>query len=81
MLLNATPLRDASGLVVGVVGVGQDMTELRTQTMEHNMLHAKKEAMGRKYTHAFDRLNDVVFSVLYIYMWSSRCCLCLPYLC
>ena len=27
------------------------------------MLRAKKEAMGLKLTHAFDRLNDVVFSV------------------
>ena len=63
VLLNATPLRDASGTVIGVVGVGQDMTEFRAQTMERDMLRAKKEAMGLKYTHAFDRLNDVVFSV------------------
>ena len=66
VLLNATPLRDTSGgsgQVIGVVGVGQDMTEFRAQTMERDMLRAKKEAMGLKYTHAFDRLNDVVFSV------------------
>ena len=31
VLLNATPLRDASGTVIGVVGVGQDMTEFRSQ--------------------------------------------------
>ena len=66
VLLNATPLRDASGQVVGVVGVGQDMTEFRAQTMERDMLRAKKEAMGLKYSHAFDRLNDVVFSVRYL---------------
>ena len=34
MLLNATPRVDAAGKVVGVVGVGQDITEITKSQME-----------------------------------------------
>ena len=34
VLLNATPRVDASGAVVGVVGVGQDITEITKSQME-----------------------------------------------
>ena len=34
MLLNATPRVDAAGKVVGMVGVGQDITEITKSQME-----------------------------------------------
>ena len=37
MLLNATTRRDVSGAIVGVIGVGQDITEMR-RLMERETL-------------------------------------------
>ena len=43
LLLNANPRRDASGAIVGVVGVGQDLTEKR-KAMEADVALTKARA-------------------------------------
>jgi len=63
VLLNATPLRDAVGKVFGVVGVGQDVTQVRRQAAEKAKLLAEKFTVADKYARALDNLTDVVFEV------------------
>ena len=39
MLLNATPRKDKDGVVIGVIGVGQDITGRKQVNMESRMTH------------------------------------------
>jgi PAS domain S-box-containing protein len=66
VLLNATARRDASGEVLGIVGVGQDMTLLRQQMAEKERLRTVVNSVATKYERALDSLTDVVFEV-----WAS----------
>ena len=51
VLLNATARFNVDGKIVGVVGVGQDVTRLRLMN-----------TVARKYAHALGRITDVVFT-------------------
>ena len=63
IILNATTRKDASGRVLGVVGVGQDVTQVRRQAAETKVLLREKDTVADKYARALDNLTDVVFEV------------------
>ena len=63
LILNATARQDASGRVLGVVGVGQDVTQVRRQAAETQVLLREKDTVADKYARALDNLTDVVFEV------------------
>ena len=63
VLLNANARRDASGQVLGVVGVGQDVTQVRRQAAETDVLIREKNTVADKYAQALSSLTDVVFEV------------------
>lgn len=57
VLLNSTSRRDASGTIVGVVGVGQDITELKKT--QSQVIHASKLAtLGEMATSVAHELNQ-----------------------
>ena len=57
VLLNSTTRRDASGAIVGVVGVGQDITELKKS--QEQVIHASKLAtLGEMATGVAHELNQ-----------------------
>ena len=62
VLLNATTRRDVDGLITGVIGVGQDITELRQKQIALN--HASKmETVGQLtggIAHDFNNLLSVI---------------------
>ena len=59
VLLNATARRAIDGTIVGVIGVGQDITALRAEQREKNELHEE----ARRAQAAFDRVADVVLTL------------------
>jgi PAS domain S-box-containing protein len=63
VLLNATTRRDAHGNVIGVVGVGQDITERAQAKLEQLRQHAKLEALESltgSIAHDFNNLLTVI---------------------
>ena len=60
VLLNATTRRDASGEVVGVVGIGQEVTEMKRAHMEE-----RKQAL------ALERISDVILE-LHLEAWTPE---------
>ena len=63
VLLNATARRDTAGEVLGIVCVGQDVTQVRLQAEEKKILQTEKKTVAEKYARALDSLTDVVFEV------------------
>ncbi len=62
VLLNATTRRDVSGLITGVIGVGQDITELRQKQAALNQA-SKMESVGQLtggIAHDFNNLLSVI---------------------
>jgi len=56
VLLNATSRRDASGAIVGVVGVGQDITEL-------NQVRQEQARVAEDLTQLIDTANAPIFGI------------------
>ena len=56
VLLNSTTRRDASGLIVGVVGVGQDITEL-------NKVRVEQASIAKELTQFIDTANAPIFGI------------------
>ncbi len=56
VLLNSTTRRDASGKIIGVVGVGQDITEL-------NRVRVEQESVANELTQLIDTANAPIFGI------------------
>ncbi len=56
VLLNSTSRRDAAGRIVGVVGVGQDITEL-------NKIRKEQESVAHDLTQLIDTANAPIFGI------------------
>jgi len=56
VLLNSTSRRDAAGHIVGVVGVGQDITEL-------NKIRKEQESVAHDLTQLIDTANAPIFGI------------------
>ena len=56
VLLNSTTRRDASGIIVGVVGVGQDITEL-------NKVRVDQANIAKELTQFIDTANAPIFGI------------------
>ncbi|MFT5224449.1 MAG: PAS domain S-box-containing protein [Polaribacter sp.] len=56
VLLNSTTRRDASGKTIGVVGVGQDITEL-------NRVRVEQESVANELTQLIDTANAPIFGI------------------
>ena len=56
VLLNSTTRRDAGGKIVGVVGVGQDITEL-------NRIRVEQESVANELTQLIDTANAPIFGI------------------
>jgi PAS domain S-box-containing protein len=56
VLLNSTTRRDASGQIIGVVGVGQDITEL-------NKVRAEQASIAKELTQFVDTANAPIFGI------------------
>jgi PAS domain S-box-containing protein len=56
VLLNSTTRRDAGGAIVGVVGVGQDITEL-------NRIRKEQESVANDLTQLIDTANAPIFGI------------------
>jgi PAS domain S-box-containing protein len=56
VLLNSTSRRDAAGHIVGVVGVGQDITEL-------NKIRLEQESVAHDLTQLIDTANAPIFGI------------------
>ena len=56
VLLNSTTRRDASGKITGVVGVGQDITEL-------NRVRVEQESVANELTQLIDTANAPIFGI------------------
>ena len=63
VMLNASPRRDAWGDVLGVVCVGQDVTQVRLEAARAKAMKREKDTVADKYARALDFLTDVVFEV------------------
>ncbi len=62
ILLNATTRRDVEGNITGVIGVGQDITELRIKEKALNQMH-RMEAVGQLtggIAHDFNNLLSII---------------------